>query len=58
MIPPTTNELKQHSSDLSGFGKKLHNLNGSGKALVNVAVVVFALIVLTSFLMPLGVEVV
>ncbi len=44
MIPPTTNELKQHSDDLANFGKSLHNLNGTGRALVNAAVVAVALI--------------
>lgn len=58
MIPPTTNELKQHSKDLFNFGNNLHNLNGSGKTLVNAAVIVFALILITSFLMPMGAEVV
>ncbi len=52
MIPPTTNELKLHSDNLADFGKSLHNLNGAGKALVNAAVVVVALIAVIIFLPP------
>ena len=57
MIPPTTNELKQHSNDLSDFGKNLHNLNGSGKALVNAAVVLVALISVITFLVPMATQI-
>jgi len=53
MIPPTTNELKQHSTDLSDFAENLRGLNGLGKAFVNVAVVVVALIVTLPFLTPI-----
>lgn len=53
MIPPTTNELKQHSDNLADFAKNLHNLNGAGKALVNAAVVVVALIAVIIFLPPM-----
>ena len=53
MIPPTTNELREHSDNLSDFGKDLHKLNGSGKALVNAAVVVVALIAVMPFLTPM-----
>ena len=53
MIPPNTNELKQHSNNMADFGKDLHKLNGSGKALVNAAVVVVALIVALPFLTPM-----
>ncbi len=52
MIPPNTNELKMHTDDLADFGKNLHNLNGSGKALVNAAVAVVALIAVIIFLPP------
>ena len=53
MIPPTTNELKQHSDNLVDFSKNLHNLNGEGKALINAAVVVVALIAVIIFLPPM-----
>jgi hypothetical protein len=52
MIPPNTNELKMHADDLADFGKSLHNLNGTGKALVDAALVVVALIAVMTFLLP------
>jgi len=57
MIPPTTNELKQHSNDLSDFGKNLHNLNGLGKASAKVALVAIALISISVFILPLAAEI-
>jgi len=54
MIPPTTNELKQHSDDLAKFGKSLHNKNGAGSALVNAAVVVIALIAMATLFPPMS----
>lgn len=53
MIPPTTNELKLHSDNLADIGKSLHNFNGTGKALVNAALVSIALIAVVIFLPPL-----
>jgi hypothetical protein len=58
MIPPTTNELRMHSDNLADFGKDLHKLNGTGKALTNVAVVVVALIAIVIFLPPVFAEIV
>ena len=52
MIPPTTNELKQHTDDLVNTANNLRDLNGTGKALVNVAAVVVALTVVVTFLLP------
>jgi len=54
MIPPTTNELKQHSNDIANFGRNLRKMNGSGKALVNVAVVVVAVVFAITFLLPMA----
>jgi hypothetical protein len=53
MIPPTTNELREHSDNLARFGENLHKMNGTGKALCNAAVVVVALIVVMPFLTPM-----
>jgi len=53
MIPPTTNELKQHSNDLANFGKNLRKMNGSGKALVNITVAVVAMISSVIYLTPM-----
>jgi hypothetical protein len=53
MIPPTINELKQHTEDLANSANNLPDLTGTGKALVNVAVAVVALIVVTTFILPL-----
>ena len=53
MIPPNTNELRQHSDDLENFGKNLQSLDGAGKALVNLAVVVVASMALAIFLPPI-----
>ena len=53
MIPPTTNELRKHSDNLAGLGENLHKMNGTGKALVNAAVVVVALIAVMPFLTPM-----
>ena len=54
MIPPTTNELKQHTNDIANFGKNLRKMNGSGKALINVAVVTVALVSAITFLLPMA----
>ncbi|MBL4873354.1 MAG: hypothetical protein JKY41_08155 [Rhodobacteraceae bacterium] len=53
MIPLTTNELKQHSNDLANFGENLRKMNGSGKAFVNVTVVVVAMISAVIYLTPM-----
>ena len=53
MIPPTPNELKQHSINLSDFGKKLHKFDGSGSAMVNVAVIAITLVSVLSFISPM-----
>jgi hypothetical protein len=58
MITPTTNELKQHSDNLADFAKGLNKLNGTGKALVNAAVAVAALIPVIIFLPPIFVQIV
>ena len=58
MIPPTTNELKQHSNDIANFGKNLRKMNGSGKALVNVAVVVVSMISAIIYLTPMAAQIV
>ena len=58
MIPPTTNELKQHSDNLADFAKGLNKLNGTGKALVNVAVIVVALIPVIILLPPMFAQIV
>jgi diacylglycerol kinase len=50
MIPPTTNELRQHSDKMANLGQNLHNLNGTGKTLASAAVVVVAVIAVTIFL--------
>ena len=50
MIPPTTNELKQHSDNLADFAKDLNELNPTGKAIVKAAVVAVALIPVIIFL--------
>ena len=50
MIPPTTNELKQHTDNLADFAKGFNELNPTGKALVKAAVVVVALIPVVIFL--------
>ena len=50
MIPPTTNELKQHSDNLADFAKDLNELNSTGKAMVKAAVVAVALIPVIIFL--------
>jgi hypothetical protein len=52
MIPPTINELRQHSDDLVYSANNLPDLNGTGKALVNAATVVVALIVVMAFVLP------
>jgi hypothetical protein len=53
MFPPNTNELRQHSDDLAKIGKSLHDLNGAGKVLVNLAVAVVASMVVVIFLSPI-----
>jgi hypothetical protein len=58
MIPTTTNELKQHSDNLADFAKDLNKLNGTGKALVNAAVTVVALIPVIIFLPPVFAQIV
>jgi len=58
MIPPTTNELKQHSDDLADFAKGINKLNPAGKTLVKAAVVVVALIPVIIFLPPLFAQIV
>jgi hypothetical protein len=58
MIPTTTKELKQHSDNLANFAKDVNKLNGAGKALVNAAVVVVALIPVIIFLPPIFVQIV
>jgi hypothetical protein len=50
MIPPTTNELRMHSDKVADFSMNLHKMNGTGKALVNAAVVVVAVIAVSIFL--------
>lgn len=52
MIPPTINELKQHTEDLVHTANNLPDLNGRGKTLVNAAVVVVALFVVMAFVLP------
>jgi hypothetical protein len=58
MITPTTNEQKQHSDNLVDFAKDINELNGTGKALVKVAVVVAALIPMIIFLPPMFAQIV
>jgi hypothetical protein len=58
MIPSTANELKQHSDNLADFAKGLNKLNGTGKALVNAAVAVVALIPVIIFLPPMFAQIV
>lgn len=50
MIPPTINELKQHTEDLVNSANNLPDLNGMGKALVTAVIV--ALIVVMTFILP------
>ena len=58
MIPPNTSELRNHSEDLADLGRKLRKLDGTDKALTNVAVVVVALISIVIFLPPVLAEIV
>jgi hypothetical protein len=58
MIPSTANELKQHSNNLADFANDLNKLNGTGKALVNAAVAVVALIPVIIFLPPMFAQIV
>jgi len=58
MIPSTANELKQHSDNLADFANDLNKLNGTGKALVNAAVTVVALIPVIIFLPPMFAQIV
>ena len=58
MIPPTPNELREHSENLTNLGRNLHKLDGTGKALINVAVVVVVLISVVVFLPPAFTEIV
>lgn len=58
MIPPSINELNQHSIDLAKFGEGLRTSSGLDKALVNVAVAVVALIAVTVALPPIFVAIV
>jgi hypothetical protein len=58
MIPSTANELKQHSDNLVDFAKDINELNGTGKALVNAAVTVVALVPVIIFLPPMFAQIV